>query len=416
MKKIARYLVTYELWLVAIPMAASLVSAQFLTIAVLTAGFFFVLRFLAYGRFTIHTDSNFPIILLSALLPLTLWVTAFPEITTIQVYRLLAGIGIFFTIINWTWSTNRLNLVINGVIGMGLVLSILAPIAVDWTNKLSFIPAQIYQPFKLVLEDTIHPNVMAGALVLIIPVAIGWLLFAWQDLAILEKLLACLSSLAMFAVLFLTQSRGAWLALFIVLIFFPLLRWRWGWIFSVLGLLSIFAAVYLIGPTRVFTALFSGGSIRGVASRIEIWERAYFMIRDFAFTGVGMGSFTQVADKIYPFTVASPGTIFHAHNLFLQIGVDLGIPGLIFWLSIFIINLYQSMKSYLIGKNKKDLRLTAASIAVLGSNLSLAIHGMTDSVVWGMVRTAPLVWIIWGISSSVYLHLQLKYKNPIIDV
>ena len=39
---------------------------------------------------------------------------------------------------------------------------------------------------------------------------------------------------------------------------------------------------------------------------------------------------------LYPFFLAAPDTIRHAHNLFLQIAVDLGLPGLVAWLAIWL--------------------------------------------------------------------------------
>lgn len=411
LKKIAQYLASLEIWVVSVAIAASLVSARFLLPAVLITVFFWLIRFLAYGRFSYRTPADIPILILSATIPITLWVTAFPETTSIQVYRLLSGIGLFYAIVNWGWTLQRLRWIINGLIIFGLLLAAAAPIAVEWSAKLAFIPAQIYQPFNIMLSDTIHPNVMAGSLALILPISLGWFLFAWRELTILEKLLAFFSSLSMLIVLVLTQSRGAWIAIFAVLVFFPLFRWKWGWILSLFGILATAGLVYAIGITRVMNAIVSGGSIRGIQGRMEIWERAYYMIRDFPFTGIGMGSFTQVADALYPFSIANPGTIFHAHNLFLQIGADLGIIGLFAWVAIFVIHLVQAWKSRLDGIKRNQLLIGAAGFALASSFLVMAIHGVTDAVVWGMVRPAPLVWAIWGIGSSLYLHTQSKY-NP----
>lgn len=397
--------------MVSVAIAASLVSARFLLPAVLITVFFWLIRFLAYGRFSYRTLADIPILILSATIPITLWVTAFPETTSIQVYRLLSGIGLFYAIVNWGWTLQRLRWIINGLIIIGLLLAVAAPIAVEWSAKLAFIPAQIYQPFDIMLSDTIHPNVMAGSLALILPISLGWFLFAWRELTILEKLLAFFSSLSMLIVLVLTQSRGAWIAIFAVLVFFPLFRWKWGWILSLFGILATAGLVYAIGITRVMNAIVSGGSIRGIQGRLEIWERAYYMIRDFPFTGIGMGSFTQVADALYPFSIANPGTIFHAHNLFLQIGADLGIIGLFAWVAIFVIHLVQAWKSRLDGIKRNQLLIGAAGFALASSFLVMAIHGVTDAVVWGMVRPAPLVWAIWGIGSSLCLHTQSKY-NP----
>lgn len=393
----------------ALSLAASLVSVRFLPVAVLVAAFFLLIRILAYGHLSIRTPSDIPVLILTAFIPVTVWITAFPEITHIQVYRLLSGIGLFYALVNWNQTPKRLYLSINGLILSGLLLAAISPVAVEWSAKLAFIPVKIYQPFTILLQDTIHPNVMAGSLVLILPFSVSWVLFAWQDINIPEKILAIVSSLVMVFFLILTQSRGAWIAIFIVLIFFPVFRWRWGWVLSILGILATFSIVYTIGLTKVLNALVSGGSVRGIQGRIEIWERAYYMIRDFPFTGIGMGSFTKVADSLYPFTLASPGSIFHAHNLILQIGLDLGLIGLSAWIAILVIHFIQAWKSRLTGKTNKNARIEAIGFALMGSTLVLMIHGTMDSVVWGMVRPAPLVWAIWGIGSSLYLHTQMRY-------
>lgn len=408
LKKIAQYLANLEIWLVAIPLAVSLISVRFLAVAVIVAAFFWLVRYLAYGKFSYRTPADIPIIILSATIPITLFVTAFPEITYPQVLRLLSGIGLYYAIVNWSWTERRLNWIINGFIFLGLLLAVVSPIAVEWSAKLAFIPAQIYQSFNVLLQDTIHPNVMAGSLAILLPVSVGWMLFAWKDLSIMERLLAVVSSTLMLLVLLLTQSRGAWLATFAVLALFPVFRWRWGWVLSTLGIFAAAALVYTIGVTKVMNSLVSGGSIRGIQGRLEIWERAYYMIRDFPFTGIGIGSFTQVADGLYPFTIGDPGTIFHAHNLFLQIGADLGIVGLIAWVAIFVIHLVQAWKSRLYGLKHNQPRIEAIGFALAGSLMVMAIHGITDAVVWGMVRPAPIVWAIWGIGSSLYLHTQSK--------
>ncbi len=411
MKKIAQFLANLELILVAIPLAASLISARFLPVTVILMAFFWPVRCVAYGRFSQRTSVDIPILILLATLPITLLVTAFPEITSTQVLRLLSGIGLFYAIINWNSNGRRFRWLVNMLILSGLLLAAVSPFVVDWSAKLGFIPAQIYQSFSVLLQDSVHPNVLAGCLALLLPISFGWLLFAWREITFLEKVLSVISSIAMFLALLLTQSRGAWVAVFAVLIFFPVFRWRWGWVVSALGVFAAVAAVNAIGFTNVLISLVSGGSIKGIQGRLEIWERAYFMIRDFPFTGIGMGSFTEVVDAIYPFTLGEPGSIFHAHNLFLQIGGDLGVIGLSAWLVIFVIQLIQAWKSWLLGRKNDQLRMSAIGFAVVGSLITMAIHGMTDAVIWGMVRPAPLVWAVWGIGGSGYLQLQSIEKN-----
>jgi putative inorganic carbon (HCO3(-)) transporter len=287
---------------------------------------------------------------------------------------------------------------VTGVIAAGLMLALIAPLSVEWPiDKLRFIPVSIYQRFTLLVQDTIHANVLAGNLILLVPFGMAYLLFGWRDINWLERSLAFISTIIISAVIFLTQTRGAWIAFGVALIILLMLRWRRGWIFLVLIVAGIIGLVYYFGSRELLAAVTSSTTIGGIEDRMEIWSRTIFMIQDFSFTGIGMGSFTKVADTLYPFS-SSPGRIPHAHNLFLQVAVDLGIPGLIAWLAILLTVIFVSWKVYYSGKTSHNGLITGIGAALLCSQIALITHGLTDSVTWGMVRPAPLVWVIWGVA------------------
>ena len=104
----------------------------------------------------------------------------------------------------------------------------------------------------------------------------------------------------------------------------------------------------------------------------------------------------DVADLLYPFFLIAPGKIEHAHNIFLQVAVDLGIPGLIAWLSVLIGIISISWQLYKFGKRENNRWAAGLGVGFLGSQAALMIHGIMDAVVWGMIRPSPLVWGIWG--------------------
>ena len=50
--------------------------------------------------------------------------------------------------------------------------------------------------------------------------------------------------------------------------------------------------------------------------RLEIWQRAIYVIQDFPFTGIGMGTFGPVAQTLYPFFGTNANALVpHAHNI-----------------------------------------------------------------------------------------------------
>ncbi len=152
------------------------------------------------------------------------------------------------------------------------------------------------------------------------------------------------------------------------------------------------AIFFYIGPQRVWYGL--GGETGGVGSlagREDIWLRARLIIQDFPFTGIGMGAFSQVVDAFYPLAL-QPVNIPHAHNLYLQITVDLGLPGLLAWLGCWGTVLWSAWRLY--RSNMLEWRTLGA--AALVSQVVMGVGGLLDSAVWGN-RPAIIIWGLWGL-------------------
>ena len=146
--------------------------------------------------------------------------------------------------------------------------------------------------------------------------------------------------------------------------------------------------------------------------RVTIWARAIYMVQDFPFTGIGMGNFERLADSLYPFSI-DPGGIHHAHNLFLQIAVDLGIPGLITWLAAWLGIIHISWRIY---RGSHPFKALGAALFI--SQIVLGSVGLLDSVVWGGTKTAPLVWIVWGVAVAAWrITSQTELKStPFLEM
>jgi putative inorganic carbon (HCO3(-)) transporter len=397
----AAWLAGIEFWPVAVLVGAGMLAPALMPFALAAAALFWPLRWLASGRLSAATAADWGVGLLALTIPATLWATALPQTTLPQVLRLLGGMALFYAVVNWAHTNGRLRLLVFGMVAVGLGLAVLAVFGVDWeTGGFPLLPAGLYDRLRQLLSDTANPNVMAGYLALILPLGLGLLTFAWRSFGWPARLGLTLAVLAMTGILFLTHSRGAWLACGAALVALIALRWKWGWTIVPLTLLGAGLVVYTFGVAQVMDVITTGGAISGIEGRVEIWSRAIYMIQDFPFTGIGMGSFMRVADLLYPFFLAEPGTIDHAHNLFLQVAVDLGLPGLIAWLSIFGVVALSAWQVYRVGRRVQNGWVAALGAGLLASQLALAVHGLTDAVTWGMVRPAPLVWALWGLAAA----------------
>jgi len=408
LRAFAQRLAAVELWVVAFGAAAGVLSTRALPLAVGIALLFWPIRWLAVGRLSVRTAGDWAAGLLVLWVPVTLWATALPDVTRPQVYRLLIGILLYYAVVNWAGSLSRLRLLVIGVISAGLVLALSAPISVQWfaEGKFTFIPETVYRRLPTLLPDPIHPNVMAGALVVLLPCALAALLFNWRELRWLERILAGLAAAAMLGVLILTKSRGGLMALGAALLVLAVLRWRRGWLVAPLVALAAGLAIWRLGPTQVVDALATTQSLGGLEGRLEVWSRAVFMAQDFPFTGIGMGTFSQVANAMYPFFLAGPDAdIPHAHNLFLQVAVDLGLPGLVAWLALFLLACAAAWRVYrqgwAVGQSARLPYLAGLGAGLLAGQVALAVHGLLDAVTWG-TRPAVIVWALWGTAMAAY--------------
>ncbi len=395
-----------EIWVILLAVLATLVSSQAYLLIIALFLCYRLLQWWSTGALTIRTPIDLPIILLLiGPIPLTLWATVQPEVTYLEVYRLLSGVSLLYTLVNGIRTQAALHYCISGLMTVGMALALLAPFTVEWiTDKFSFIPLLLYTLAPLLASDQIHPNVIAGALAFLLPLALALLFFGWRQLAKTEKVLYGFAAVTMGLILLFTQSRGALTALTVAMLFLLLLRWRWGWLMAVATLGIIMFALSL-GYQNLIIDSRELATVRGWEGRQEIWSRALAIIQDFPFTGIGMGNFDLIASTFYPFFLAAPGQTPHAHQLFLQIGVDLGIPGLVIWLSMLFITLLVSWQLFQNGMRTDARWFAGLGAGLLGSQLALLTHGLTDAVLWG-TKPALLLWFIWGTALAAAIFYQ----------
>lgn len=388
-----------ELPVMAALVALAVVSERFLLPAAGVALLYRALNWAGRGSPAVRTPGLWPALGLLLLLPVSLSVTAFPRATWTEVLRVLAGMGLFFAVTAWTRGRERLLIVSLGLAGLSVLLGIAAVGSVHWlSDKIRLIPVEIIRRLPRLIADVVHPNVMAGAMAVLVPFPAAlalWGLPPRRFGATFLRAAGGLATLLLLGLLVLSQSRGGMAAAAGGLLLLTWLRWpRWGWLPTAAALAAgAFFTARGVDLVRLVTvqAVASGGSVSG---RMEIWSRALFMLQDFPFTGVGMGTFGQVVDLFYPLGTQPVG-IPHAHNLFLQIGVDLGYPGLVCWLLLLLASTAAAWKAY----RSPDRAIQPAGAALLAAFAILCAHGLVDAVLWD-TRPAVLVWGLFGLAAA----------------
>jgi tetratricopeptide (TPR) repeat protein len=132
----------------------------------------------------------------------------------------------------------------------------------------------------------------------------------------------------------------------------------------------------------------------GVESRFEIWERSLRIIHDMPYTGSGPATFSWVMDRFYPGFALGPQP--HAHNLFLEAGVDFGLIGLVAYVWLLAGLAFGLVSVY---RTRSGREVGLAALGLGAGLLAYLIFGLIDVITLGS-RPGLLFWIVLGLSAS----------------
>ncbi|MEZ4682178.1 MAG: O-antigen ligase family protein [Caldilineaceae bacterium] len=354
-----------------------------------------------------------PLIFLLVWLSVNLWSSADRITSWIAIGYLLFGIVLYM------WGVSAASLLFYqthlplGITLIGTTLALILPLIVIWKPQFRLFYLPLYdrlQTIQLDIGETVHPNILAGVLVLTVPTALS--LFAWQStyqrLRYLQLGLL-ISTIVQLSVLILSQSRGGYLALTAAMVTMLLLRWpRLIYLLPVV-MVSIALLTRSIGWTTILDQFSSDSALGGWSGRLEIWQTSLMAIANFPFTGIGIGTFTTVIPLLYPLSFPIE-SYPHAHNLFLQVALDLGIPGLIAYIAL-LINLF-AMLFVTLRKAPRHTMVHTLAIGATGSLVGMITHGMLDAVTWG-TKLSFIPWLLFALITQ--LFLQVQQPEPVTD-
>jgi putative inorganic carbon (HCO3(-)) transporter len=229
-----------------------------------------------------------------------------------------------------------------------------------------------------------NPNLLAGYLIPILPLAIVALL-RWRSWP--QRLFAAAALVLGAAALFLSYSRGGWLgmvaalgsmALLLVLrqtrSWPPLWRRLFPLLLVVAAVAALVVAVTQIEPLRIrVLSLVAGREDSSNNFRINVWLAAIEMIQDRPWLGIGPGN--SAFNLIYPLYQQPKFNALSAYSVPLELLVEGGIPGLVAGLGLLLASLRAGL-AQLKGEATWALPALAAIAAIAG----LCVQGATDTI------------------------------------
>jgi len=417
-----------------------------------------------------RTPFNTVLLLMLCMVLVSLWATYDIAFSLPKISGIVLGLGIFYAFAREGQTPRGWWLGFLLFLGIGFGVAAVGLLGTQWATKITLL-SPIVSRLSLRItglpgaEEGFNPNTVAGALLWVIPsfLTFSWLLltrmkdvrgFFGRGKASLLILLAIGATLWTIAIFILTQSRGGYIGLALTLPVLILIamrpRWRW-YSLAILALLAIILGVMLASHWEAARIWVTGSnlaadpalSINSLEGRLEVWSRAIYGIQDFPFTGMGMNTFRKVVPVLYPlFTISPEVDIGHAHNEFLQAALDLGIPGLIAFIALYIVAFWMLIRTWqcvrvnaqsassdrraavplgkpggwfsVLGTSPfADARLVQMAVLGLGGGLlAHLLWGLTDAMALG-ARPAFLFWVILGLISG--LHQQAQEHWAVAD-
>ena len=382
------------------------------SLALLAIPILWTLHRLARGRFFTSTAVDLALLMLIGTLPVGWWAAALPDLAVPHLVKYLAAVAFFYSLVNTfapsegegkergdrlvAWASI-------GVLGVTAVLAGVSLVGIAWSGS-KYLPAGLTQRIPRLISvfwnpAGFHPNIVGGFLAMSVPVtaAFAWAARTWPR----RLLLGCLLLFELL-VLLLTQSRGAMLGIVAALMVVAVARdrrWAWGAALIVVVVAVVVAIVGVQPALDLVMGGLGGSTVQSAAGRLELFSRAIYMLEDFPFTGVGLGMFSRVLNVLYPLFLVGPETeLPHAHNIFLQAGVDHGMPGLIAYLALIILLGVMGIQTI---RQSRGRPWEPLAIGLLAGLVAFLIHGQVDT--YGYTpRAHILVWGHFGLLAAVW--------------
>lgn len=242
-----------------------------------------------------------------------------------------------------------------------------------------------------------NPNVLGEYLLMVIPFALSMIIAAKKNsgkFASLFVFAACCLCLVY------TWSRGAWLGFIFAMALFLLVSTGKSLILVFLGIAAVpFAPLVL--PSNIINRITSIGNMgdSSTSYRVYIWNAAARMVKNFCMSGIGIGS--DAFSKVYiRYSLSGIEKAPHAHNLFLQTCIEIGLPGLLVFLAVIVVFMqcsFSFFKKCMDGRMKSGKFLSLAGFCGI---MGVLLQGLTDYI-WYNYRVYLLFWMVIGLTVAI---------------
>lgn len=417
MRRVAKLINRYEWLFLLLIIPPLLFPNGGLSLFLLVVPLLWLVRRIATGRFFVPTPYDLAIFVLLLMVLVSLYAVFDIELSFRKIAGVVLGVALFYgTVAHAHDFRHGRYHVLAFLILSGTAMAVVGLFGSRWIGPFAplsrfgaLLPAALSN-VPGAANGVVNANQLAGTMNWLVPLllacTLGFAAPLWRAPGAWRKLLLLgLLGLLLFTTVILlgTLSRGGVLSLAAAVLVMLAIRYRWGrWLLLAAVIGGIASAFYF----DVNTVLFGGGEAAdalGLQGRMEIWSRALYGLADFPLTGMSMNGFREVVHILYPlFRHASDYDLGHAHNQLLQAGLDLGLPGLIAYLSLWLITAGLLWRGWRQAVDHADRVLL---LGLAGSFTAAWTFGIMDAISLG-ARPGFLWWLLLGLLAAVFAQIH----------
>jgi len=327
---------------------------------------------------------------------------------------ILLGVAVYHALVHWAKSPRTVAWAAVGLVIGGSVVASLGLIGTDWaTYKFPFLQP-VYSNLPVLLrgvpraERGFSPNEVGGTLTLCVPLIVGLLFYNVPILSngrrrwIAGAALG-LAGLLTVGVLLLTQSRLAIASTVLALVMLGLLGGRRARLIAFTLMMVCLVAILAVGPDGLARWFFRVNDLDeftnevSLTGRMEIWNRSVRALLDHPFTGVGLDTLPLVINARYPLFLYPRGYQFtHAHNIYLQVALDLGVLGFVGYVWMLVAVLTELWRAR---RTSSGAWVKALAASLLSGLLAYQLYGLADAITLG-AKPSVCWWLLLAVSVS----------------
>ena len=311
----------------------------------------------------------------------------------------------------WWWR-HRLWIAVAPVVGVAVFESLLGLAQFYFTRDTGGYATGTY----------VNRNHFSGLLELAFPLVVAWAVAIWRKCApqstqpggsalFLSLLLAASACLLGGVVVslsrmgFVSLFAGVGLTMLVVQMSSRSRRSVWRWIAP----LALTLMMVILLPSRALILRFADATSTEQVSqrdRIEIWRDTLHLIAAVKWTGCGLGAFKQGFFQYQ--TIAPVNTVDFAHNDYLQIVAELGIPGSLLAAVLAGWILARTLAVVLWRRGAENWEL---AVGLFASMATLAVHSLADFNLYIPANALALAWL-GGVAVSSNRELRCGAASP----